>query len=244
LILLTQKKTSIESIFILGENITYELVRSKKRKYSLAMKVRGDGVLQLNVPYSASLIDIESFIKNKYQWIQRIKLEKSTQEPKLKLNYKYGEKHYYLGNAYTLQLVTASHTKVESIHQNLVVFHRKNNSIKNILTKWYKKQAFDYFTTRTQQLIQEFNFPAIKCIKLRSMKARWGSCSSDSIITFNTNLIKALSEHIDYVIIHELCHLIHPNHGKGFYRLQSQCNPSWKQQKKQLNKLGYLYLNH
>ena len=111
----------------------------------------------------------------------------------------------------------------------------KNSSIKNILNHWYKTQALDYLTNRTLLLAEKYSFPKIRSIKVRNMKARWGSCSSRSEITYNTHLIKTSNQSIDYVIIHELCHLIHQNHSARFYQLQTEINPNWKAQKQILN---------
>ncbi len=232
----------IKSIKIADEILDYELLRSKKRKYSLAMKIRNDGMLQLNVPYTTSVADIESFISNKYAWIIKTRA-KQAHKCIIKPQYNFGEKHYYLGKAYPLQLISSSQSKIEIGKDSLLVFHRKNASIKKILNVWYKQQATILLSQRTLELQKKFGFPTVAEIKLRQMKARWGSCSSAAIITYNTKLIKAAINHIDYVIIHELCHLIHQNHGKGFYRLQQQCNPQWKQQKQALNHLAHLYLN-
>ena len=69
---------------------------------------------------------------------------------------------------------------------------------------------------------------------IRSMKSRWGSCSRKGIITLSTELIKLPDIYIEYVIIHELCHLKHHNHGKEYYNLLSELFPDWKKVRKDL----------
>jgi predicted metal-dependent hydrolase len=69
------------------------------------------------------------------------------------------------------------------------------------------------------------------------MKKRWGSCTKAGVITFNTELVKAPTYCIEYVIMHELCHLKHPHHGKEFYDLLTQCTPDWVRRKERLERV-------
>ena len=205
------------------------------------MKVTREGLLQINVPFKTHKTDIETFITSKERWIKKNISKQQAMAVVPELTFQNGELHRYLGVDYPLMCITANLSRVDCRNQQLIVYHRKNASIKNILNKWYKSTAQAYFKKRTLQLAEEFNMPKINEIKVRFMKARWGSCSSRAIITYNIHLIKSCCENIDYVIIHELCHLIHPNHGTQFYRLQSQLNPNWKRQKAHLNKEGCHY---
>lgn len=235
---------SDQNLVIDGYEVSYLLIRSRKRKRSLSMQLKNSGVLQLNVPYATSKKDIESFIVAKYDWVKKKQQNRESRKASKPLAYKNGEQHWYLGKQLKLELVTEKQTKVEIVADKLFIFHRKNSSIKNILNKWYHRRALEYFTARTELFANSYQFPRIKSVKVRRMKARWGSCSSDAVITYNVHLIKANPESIDYVVIHELCHLLHPNHGKKFYQLQSKINPSWKPQKQILNQLGYKYISN
>ncbi len=208
----------------------------------MALKLRRDGKLQVNVPFNTRASIIEEFITAKYSWIVAKQQQKPEQIQPTHYRYCEGEKHLYLAKEYTLKLIIAKQSKVELKNDELLVFYRENTSIKNLINKWYRLQAIDYLQHRTQLFAESYQFPRINKIKIRSMKARWGSCSTKSVITYNLHLIKASPENIDYVIIHELCHLIHPNHGPGFYQLQQKLNPNWKQQKQLLNARGYRLL--
>jgi len=199
------------------------------------MKIRTDGCLQISAPFYTQMEVIEDFIITKYSWVQRKLIERSSRKKTAALNYEDGEKHLFQGLAYPLQLAHSNLNKVEMANGCIYVFHRSNTSVKSLLKKWYRQQALQYLTQRTEIFANSHQLPAIKTIKVRYMKARWGSCSSDAVITYNIHLIKATVANIDYVILHELCHLVHPNHGSRFYQLQSKLNPNWKQQKQQLN---------
>jgi predicted metal-dependent hydrolase len=232
-----------QSLIISNDEVPYSLIRSKKRKKSIAMKVRKDGTLQINAPFNTHIEVIESFIISKYKWLQKKQAEIQNHALEKPALYKDGEKHFYHGNIFTLRLITSNKSHVKLVDEYLDIYHRKNSNIKNILNNWYKKQALAYFTKRTNLFVNSYNLPKVSDIKVRNMKARWGSCSNNAVITYNIHLIKASVESIDYVVIHELCHLIHANHGAGFYKLQSELNPYWKQQKQSLNQQGSIILN-
>jgi predicted metal-dependent hydrolase len=199
------------------------------------MKIHSDGQLQLNAPFNSQIEMIEAFIQEKYNWILKKQRQHSSQEVLSQPCYGNDEKHLYLGIEYPLQLITARNSRINIENSFINVYHRKNLSIKNLMKNWYKQQALNYFKQRTELFANSYNFPHVRAIKVRFMKARWGSCSSNAVITYNIHLLKANPEHIDYVIIHELCHLIHANHSNNFYKLQSQLNPHWKRHKRGLN---------
>jgi len=207
------------------------------------MKIRNDGILQLNVPMKTKLEVIEEFIISKYSWLQKKYIENYNSQNHKPLVFEDGEVHLYFGKEYCLQLIVSTQSFVEIKNDKIIVFHRKNSIVKNILNRWYRQQALDFFNKRTHHFAKNYDFPSVKKVTVRNMKARWGSCNSRSEITYNIHLIKAPLENIDYVVLHELCHLIHPNHGVGFYQLQSQVNPDWKKQKYILNIQGYRYIN-
>jgi predicted metal-dependent hydrolase len=132
-------------------------------------------------------------------------------------------------------LVASNKSYVEQGDDCLVVFHRKNVSIKNILNKWYKQQALAYFTKRTTLFVNSYNLPSVTEIKLRNMKARWGSCSSRGELCFNSLLMQKSEVLIDLVIVHELCHLRHFSHNKAFYGLLEKVLPDWRIREKLLD---------
>lgn len=224
-----------ESIIIENKVIDFLLVRSKKRKYSLSMQIKKDGKLQISVPFATKDADINFFLISKKRWLLD-KLNQREKSPNKQINsYTDGELHWYKGRQYSIKLIITTYSRIVIQDDNMLVYHRRNTSVKNVLKKWYRQQALRELSQRTNYLAELHGFPKIKAIKVRSMKARWGSCSSHRIINYNIHLIKTPKECIDYVILHELCHLIHQNHQKGFYQLQLKINPDWKQQKQQLN---------
>jgi predicted metal-dependent hydrolase len=113
------------------------------------------------------------------------------------------------------------------------------------MQKWYKKHAISIFEERLQKCIHqsksilELSQVAIK-LKICQMKNRWGSCNNKGTINLNLELIKASIDCIDYVIMHELCHLKEMNYSKKFWQLLSQSMPDWERRKAKLSKLEIL----
>ena len=231
-----------ESITLEDKVIDFLLVRSKKRKYSLSMQVKKDGILQVSVPFTTKEKDIKNFLTSKKQWLFDKLRQREKKQKHQPATYKDGDRHWYKGRQYRIKLVITTFSRVELQEGNLLIYYRRNTSVKNALDKWYKKQALNDLIQRTQYFAQLHGFPKIKEIKIRLMKARWGSCSSRRVITYNTHLIKASQECIDYVILHELCHLVHQNHQKGFHQLQLKLNPQWKKQKQKLDSFAHQIL--
>lgn len=234
-------KRSKQHLIIAGQLLDYDLVRSKKRRRSIALKLKEDNTIQVNCPYHMPLDVIESFIISKYSWIQK-NIQARSDRPTTPLpEYQNGEPHLFKGQTHILQRIKSQHNEVLLKDDQLIVFHRHNTNIKKLLKTWYRNHALEYFTSRTITLATKHELPKIKDIKVRYMKARWGSCSHDAVITYNVHLIKADEDLIDYVIMHELCHLIHHNHSPQFYQLQTHINPHWKTHKQQLDQLSIMY---
>ena len=108
--------------------------------------------------------------------------------------------------------------------------------IKYLLRKWYEARAAGYFGSKMNGLLNKYDRYDFKPtgLTIRTMKRRWGSCTSKGRITLNSELMKLDEVFGEYVLLHELCHLHHPNHGKEFYRLLEEVFPEWKSVRKKL----------
>ncbi len=128
--------------------------------------------------------------------------------------------------------------------QNQIIVRCKDleeNTIRTALQKWFKKEATHYLLERIQYLLSTLPFlphPMPSGYRFRRMKRRWGSCSAKGVITLNTELWKAPLKAIDYVIIHEICHLQHMDHGKKFKEYLAALCPSWKTDKNLLKNIA------
>ena len=120
----------------------------------------------------------------------------------------------------------------------MIIKSKKTNPeyLEKKLNEWYKEKAILYFEELLNSSLEKFNKFKIEkpILEIRLMQKRWGSCTKSGKIILNTELIKAPKGSIGYVIIHELCHLIHHNHNKDFYNLQNRLSPDWEKWKEKL----------
>ena len=163
-----------------------------------------------------------------------MKDEEQSSVTNYELRYKKGSKNIIRNAKFVIE-------KVKIYCGKMIVY--TNNSapqnIEKIITKFYKKQAELVFTeifNNCLKLHKQFVIRNSKFI-IRNFKMRWGSCTKAGKIILNTALIKAPKASIEYVIIHELCHLIHYNHNKDFYALQNKLYPNWEKWKEKLELL-------
>ncbi|KHJ36705.1 hypothetical protein PBAC_31310 [Pedobacter glucosidilyticus] len=125
---------------------------------------------------------------------------------------------------------------MEIYRGRLIVFKKDNASVENILADWYREKAAVDFQDILEKVLVLFRKYKIDSpvLQIRYMPTRWGSCTSKGKVILNPDLIKASKGSIEYVIIHELCHLVHHNHTKAFYNLQESIMPDWKKWKERL----------
>ena len=144
-----------------------------------------------------------------------------------------------MGRQITVKVTEGSRTKANIDEDNLLLTIAGEISSERITAltgAWYLLKAREYFTTRTAELaaLHSNLLPAPGPVNVRRMKRRWGTCHSSGAIWFNSELIKKDRELIDYVIIHELCHLVHHNHGREYYELLGSIVPNFRELKKRL----------
>lgn len=152
-----------------------------------------------------------------------------------------GETHLYLGRQYRLKVTKAKDSSVKLKGRYLHVRHSDKNdkeTIERLVTTWYQDHAETLFDSHLKTCIGNTKSLALReppKLVVRKMTRRWGSCTKKGNISLNVDLVKTPVHCIDYVIIHELCHLKIHNHSPAFYRLLAQCLPDWKQRKERLD---------
>lgn len=216
-------------------------VAEKKRK-SIAIEVHPDTSVQIKAPFDCSIDDIKKTVSKRSRWIitQQKFFEQFLPETP-KREYVMGETHKYLGRNYMLKIINAQENKVKIKGSYLVVFTTKSTSedVKHLMTEWYYKRASKIFEKVYEEAFRKFVQYKIQKpeLQIKRMKKRWGSYTSSDKIIINPELIKASTACIEYVLIHELCHLIERNHSKKFYNVLEQIAPDWKHWKLKLEKM-------
>lgn len=227
----------IEKITYGSKTINFELIYTDRK--TLGITVNPDLSIQVKAPKNASRAKIFEKVEKRASWIiEQKQFFLSFQPRKNEYLYKTGESHYYLGRRYQLKLIEGNAEMVFYKGRFLQVEtkNKKPDHIKELMELWYRERAKTKFAEYAEPLIARFKKYEVapKEIYIQNMKYRWGSCSTKGNIILNPELIKAPKACIEYVIIHELCHLIHRNHTKAFFKLLSQEMPDWKKWKEKL----------
>jgi len=222
------------------EDIEFKVIYSRRR--SIGISVLPDSSVIVRVPYLTSLKSINRIVTDKYKWVIKHrdnyrKLDNSSNNK----SYKSGEIHLFRGNESILKIEKSIKPYVRFFNNTIGLgIERTDDSIaiKRMLYKGYKNEALIHFPELMSEVLGKYENQMFKPTGLiiRTMKRRWGSCSNKGVITLSTELIKLADKYIEYVIIHELCHLKHHNHGSKYYKLLSEVFPEWKTVRKELRK--------
>lgn len=228
--------------FYYGDNlIGFERVDRKNDIRRILIKVHPDCRVIVQAPSDVSDEDVMQSVKKRSRWISSkldtFRAQLSDVRPR---QYISGESHYYLGRQHMLKVEVNSDKKpqVKLLRGRLEVTVKERNpsKIKDLLTAWYKNRAKEVFKRRLMAVMDKTLWvKEMPPIRILTMQTQWGSCSPNGLLTINPHLVKAPRECIDYVILHELCHLIEHNHSDKFYRLMNQVMPTWERVKEQLD---------
>jgi predicted metal-dependent hydrolase len=208
---------------------------------SLGLQVHPDSSVHAIAPLNTPVADVLKKVQLKAGWILKQQAHFASFLPLTPARrYVNGETHLYLGRQYRLRKVISDETQVKLFRGQMEVHVTQDTAeaVETVLYNWYKAKAREVFEFLLTDIINKTPRFQGKMLSLhvKTMLSRWGSCSPAGRITLNTELIKAPKVCIEYVVIHELCHLIHPNHNKKFYRLLSTLMPDWGKWKDRLER--------
>ncbi|MCA6381216.1 MAG: M48 family metallopeptidase [Cytophagales bacterium] len=221
-----------------SKTIDFRLEYSGRR--SLGITVTPEMEVLVRAPTDTSIEKIKEKIRKKAPWIikqQSFFLSFQPKTPQRK--YVSGETHLYLGRQYRLQIKIGKEESVRLKGKFIVVTVAEKSRTKDLLSSWYLEHARLKFHSVAAPLIDKFKKHKVEpsSIVLREMPTRWGSCTPKGKIILNPELIKAPKGCIEYVIIHELCHLVHHDHTQRFLDLQTKQMNDWEKWKMKLEKL-------
>jgi predicted metal-dependent hydrolase len=221
-------------------DIEFRVIYSRRR--TLGISVLPDCTVIVRVPHRTSDKTISRIVNEKADWIIKHRNNYRNQDnSKLTRLYSNGETHLFRGNEVCLKIVKSDKSYIR-FHNGIIEMglpkHENSDSVRRLLYMGYKNEAMVVFPAMIENALVKYETQKFKPagLKIRSMKRRWGSCSSKGIITLSTELIKLPDLYIEYVIIHELCHLKHHNHGAKYYELLNELFPDWKTARKELRK--------
>lgn len=200
------------------------------------LKVKPTQEVILTVPLDMSEKEIEYILKKRASWItKQLELFSQNQEPTKELVS--GESFVYLGKRYRLKVIESQEEKAKLTRGYFEIHVKDKNAYakkQKLIENWYRAKAQEHF----QKIIAKYSPIVkvdIKSVRIRSMKTRWGSCNpKKSYINLNLELIKKPKIAIEYVIFHELAHLLYHNHDRAFYNYLSLHMPDWRERKERL----------
>lgn len=215
--------------------ILYSLSFRDRKTITISVKPTGEVIVV--APASASLLQVAERVRRRAAWIirQRERFRQIGQHEIPVRKFISGETHYYLGRQYRLKVTNGEKERVSFQSGRLsitVLPDSTRDHIAALLSNWYRSRAerliFPLFSKCLHKLsASATGEKAISC-RLTRMSRRWGSCSPSGIVRLHPDLIKTPKGCIEYIIWHELAHLIEPNHARAFYTLQERLMPDWR----------------
>lgn len=226
-------------IFKWGEQeFPYRLVYAERK--TLGISVNPEGSVQVKAPLNATMEQIEQKLRKRAGWIIRQqRFFRSFGEASPKRRYVSGESHLYLGRQYILRVTEGKRNEVRYRGHCFEVECTSRDRVKSLMNEWYHVRAKLKFSEIAEPILQKFESYQVspKGLYIQQMQHRWGSCTRTGKIILNRELIKTPRPCIEYVIVHEMCHLVHPNHTKEFYYLLEKFMPDWEKWKNRLERI-------
>jgi predicted metal-dependent hydrolase len=221
-----------------SETIDFSLSFSPRRRLSITVEPHGDVVVK--APAEATLESVLNHVRKKAGWIIRQRDQFAAFGPVMPpKRYVSGETHRYLGRQYRLRVTRGDLASVKLAGRffEIVTPDKADTAaVREQLDAWYRGHALKVFGDTLERCMSSTYFRKLAPPEwsIRRMKRRWGSCTKDGAILLNLLLIQASPRCIEYVISHELCHLIHHNHDLRFFRLLDRVMPDWRERKRKL----------
>ena len=217
---------------MLNDNVS---IVFKSVKHS-SVRVKPTCEVVVTVPEMTPQGEIERILEKRHAWIET-QLALFQKNKPLNKELVSGESIEYLGKNYRLKVIESPNEDVKLARGYINIYVKDKANFerkKRLLDSWYKEKAQHHF----KQALKKYNVlvnKEVKTVSIRAMKTRWGSCNpSKSYINLNLELIKKPKMAIEYVVLHELTHLIHLNHDQKFYHFLTLHMPDWKKRKANL----------
>lgn len=216
-------------------------VEHKKIKHIHLSVYPPDGRVHASVPQETTEEQLRLFVLGKWIWLMEKRQEATSHNIQPKREYVSGEAHYYKGTLYRLRVDVFS-SEIQGVFiegDYIVVRCRRQENAETLIKEWYRDTLKEVLPALVDRWVKRIVAP-VPTIDVLAMPLRWGSCNSKTLkIMFNLELAKKPLECIEYIVAHEVIHLIEHNHTPRFFRLLDTYMPSWKVLKDQLDELPY-----
>ncbi len=224
------------------ENIEIDLIRKNIKNIHLTV-YPPDGRVKLTVPRHMDDEEARSFALSKLTWIIKQRKKYASLEKQEKREYITGESHYYLGQKYLLNVIeTMGKHRVELREEGCMDMYVRPTSTpekrEKVLFEWYRqklKELLPFYIEKWERIIGV----EVKEFGIKRMKTRWGTCNTrDKRIWINLELARKAPQCLDYIVVHEMVHLLEKHHNKAFRDYMNEFLPAWKTIKNELNEIN------
>ena len=223
----------------------YKIIR-KSRSKTASISVKPDGTVQILVPHTLSEEKILALVEKKSQWIStKIAHFQEINQKDKQSEYVSGESFTYLGRNYRLKIVPGDPSEEVKLMNGRFYVHipsetaqaDRDRLVVEQLISWYRSRAIIRLRQKTIRYARQMGVVPV-AVGLKDYKSQWGSCHTDSKIYYIWKFIIAPHSIVDYVVVHELCHLVHGDHSKKFWRLLETVLPDYLERKEWLKVNG------
>jgi predicted metal-dependent hydrolase len=221
-------------------SIPYTVTFSNRK--TLGITVAPNGSVYLKAPVDAGIKEIEERLRKRAGWVvKQQQYFRSFGNRIPEKRFVSGESHDYLGKQYLLRVTEGKPNSARYRGAFFEVICTPKSKAAELMAAWYRERAKVKFNEIAEPIVQRFKKYGVapSAIYIQSMENRWGSCTPKGKVILNVALIKAPKPCIEYVITHELCHLLHRDHTKAFFELLSKEMPDWKRWKERLERVLY-----
>lgn len=216
------------------QGLTFEIRRSARRR-TLSLTVDRGGDLVLHTPFAVEKDELTAWTRSKLLWVHRkLALKESIALRPRSPEYVTGETLAYLGKRYRLVLVTAQKEALR-FDGTRFLLRRDARPADVHFKRWYIAAGKEWLPPRIE-LLRSRTGPAPTRVVVRDLGFRWGSCGRDGALYLNWRILQFPIRVVDYVLIHELCHLVEPNHRPAFWRMLERALSDWRECKEELHR--------
>lgn len=225
------KKSVIRKQILINNNkLTYSVIRSS-RAYKIWLRIDDEEGLTVVIPKGKSISVVPNIIRKHKDWILAALKKRDERLKNAPPPLGTSKIVVYRGRKVDLKIknVACSTPKVKLQNNSINVIMPKDSgySVKEVLSEWLKERALLFFSRRVEYFASKLRLK-YGCIYVRNQKTRWGSCSSKGTLSFNWRLLFAPPEILDYVVVHEVCHLKYNDHSNRFWHLVSTLFPNYQ----------------
>lgn len=221
-----------------GGPLRYQIALSARRR-TLCLQVLPDAGVRVLAPTWAPLEEIRAFISERQQWLHVKRTEMLARQRPPRPALVDGARLPWLGSEIILRHCATSGRGVRLDHRDgeLHIMAGAGHALDPLVESWYRRAALLHFEARIRYFVPDVG-RAPRRVRISAARTRWGSCSARGTVSLNWRLMQLAPDLVDYVVVHELCHLLHANHSARFWRAVGKILPDYAQRRRELQHAG------